>query len=600
MTVQGLNNTTEEQLAFRSSLMDFGINQESAEEIIMGGMSNIRENTDLNKESIKSFMHGLKSMSPNCPNPSSIHHGNRLSSRRLTWANWTRSQPLIGVKSRAIDWNANPINLELQQFRIKMMESSVKSQEKATPPELKDLTKFREWEEDFHQNLRYRFNSEGFPILLTMKPDLAQLDKIQQMSIQLEYDEDNNVVWRLLCDATRKGPCWEYVAHFQNTELNSGHARNAFISLMQHAYTDTDITMILNKTYQEMKESHYTGEAKSYDWNKHKRNWTAFHGTIMRFEKNHNERRFVWDFINSISDERLDAAKADAIDESKDYRDKFNECLILFTNRLGLKKLANGKHKRCSRSVYSVGTTSNKKQKTTGTFTGKLENKPYPTSVYKTMSKEQRQELYQMRQASKKKRALKAAETKKAKEAEKQGAGDSFDFDDGENEAGYCELDSHADTTAAGSNMVLLNPDQITTHVDVAPFYNFALEQLCPTFQISDPDQQPASTLKDVKGAIACGAREQTNTRAASLERRGRRHEPRWEKGWTIHPKESPRLASAERNQSENTDLSLKTRMTRARRLSLKYSDDGETDWNKQIAKSICSQENPKIWKREH
>eukprot|EP00536_Pseudo-nitzschia_multiseries_P018880 jgi/Psemu1/57794/gm1.57794_g len=44
------------------------------------------------------------------------------------------------------------------------------------------------------------------------------------------------------------------------------------------------------------------------------------------------------------------------------------------------------------------------------------------------------------------------------------------DFDDGENEEGYCELDSHADTTAAGSNMVLLNPDQITTHVDVAPF----------------------------------------------------------------------------------------------------------------------------------
>eukprot|EP00536_Pseudo-nitzschia_multiseries_P008242 jgi/Psemu1/20009/gm1.20009_g len=45
-----------------------------------------------------------------------------------------------------------------------------------------------------------------------------------------------------------------------------------------------------------------------------------------------------------------------------------------------------------------------------------------------------------------------------------------LDFDDGKNEAGYCKLDSHADTTAAGSNMVLLNPDQITTHVDVAPF----------------------------------------------------------------------------------------------------------------------------------
>eukprot|EP00536_Pseudo-nitzschia_multiseries_P018822 jgi/Psemu1/57494/gm1.57494_g len=43
-------------------------------------------------------------------------------------------------------------------------------------------------------------------------------------------------------------------------------------------------------------------------------------------------------------------------------------------------------------------------------------------------------------------------------------------FNDGENEEGYCELDSHADTTATGSNMILLNPDQVTTHVDVAPF----------------------------------------------------------------------------------------------------------------------------------
>eukprot|EP00536_Pseudo-nitzschia_multiseries_P015533 jgi/Psemu1/42957/gm1.42957_g len=105
------------------------------------------------------------------------------------------------------------------------------------------------------------------------------------------------------------------------------------------------------------------------------------------------------------------------------------------------------------------------------------------------MSKEQRQELYQMQLQNKKKRALKAAETKKEKEAEKSGAGDSFGskskknmvswllykmnvpgaIDDGEDEEGYCKLDSHADTTAAGSNMILLNPDQVTTHVDRIP-----------------------------------------------------------------------------------------------------------------------------------
>eukprot|EP00536_Pseudo-nitzschia_multiseries_P019147 jgi/Psemu1/59216/gm1.59216_g len=283
ITIRGFNNgrlLNPEQLAFRSSLMDFGINYESAEEIMRGGMSNIREITDLNKESIKSFMHGLKSVSPDCPNPKSIHYGNMLSSRLLTWANWARYQPLIGVKPRAIDWSANPNNLELQQFRS---------------DDGSNLTKFREWEEGFCQNLRYRFNSEGFPILYVIRPqekedvdDEVRSGTVGQNSTDVyptwsdynercsvlsghQYDEDNNVVWRLLCDATRKEPGWEYVAHFQNTELNSGHVRNVFISLMQHAYTDTNITMVLNKNYQEMKQSHYTSDAKNYDWNKHKR-----------------------------------------------------------------------------------------------------------------------------------------------------------------------------------------------------------------------------------------------------------------------------------------------------------------------------------------
>eukprot|EP00536_Pseudo-nitzschia_multiseries_P014240 jgi/Psemu1/38034/gm1.38034_g len=361
----GFNNgrfLNPEQLAFRNSLMDFGINQESADEIMRGGMSNIREITDLNKESIKSFMLGLKSIRPDCPYPDSIHYGNRLSSRLLTWANWARYQPLIGVKPRAIDWNANPDNLKLQQFRIKMMQSSEKSQEKATLPELKDLSKFREWEEGFCQNLRYRFNSEGFPILYVIRPQ-------EKEEVDDEARNGTVVMNDVVCclDASMMKTTMLYGGCCV-TRLGKGQAGNMWPTFKT---LNTNITMVLNKTYQDMKESHYTGDARNYDWNKHKRNWTAFHGTIMRFEKNHNERRFVWDFINSISDERLDAANANAIDESKDYRDSFNDCLILFTNRLGLKKLANAKN-------------------------------------------------------NKKKRALTAAETKKAKEAEKEGAGDSF------------------------------------------------------------------------------------------------------------------------------------------------------------------------------
>ena len=47
-----------------------------------------------------------------------------------------------------------------------------------------------------------------------------------------------------------------------------------------------------------------------------------------------------------------------------------------------------------------------------------------------------------------------------------------MDVRSGEVEAkGASEMDSHADTTAAGNNMVMLtNPDEVMHFVDVAPF----------------------------------------------------------------------------------------------------------------------------------
>eukprot|EP00536_Pseudo-nitzschia_multiseries_P007102 jgi/Psemu1/16990/gm1.16990_g len=191
ITIKGFNNErilNPEQLAFRNSLMDFGINQESANEIMRGGMSHICEVADLNKERVKSFMLGLK---------------------------------------------------------------------ENNPPELKDLSKFREWEEGFRQNLRYRFNSEEFQILYVIRP--KEKESVDDGTCSRTVGQSStdmfqlglttmDVVWRLLCDATRKGPEWEYVAHFQNSELNSGNARNAFLSLIQHACMDANIMMKTPKT----------------------------------------------------------------------------------------------------------------------------------------------------------------------------------------------------------------------------------------------------------------------------------------------------------------------------------------------------------------
>eukprot|EP00536_Pseudo-nitzschia_multiseries_P000204 jgi/Psemu1/463/gm1.463_g len=126
-----------------------------------------------------------------------------------------------------------------------------------------------------------------------------------------------------------------------------------------HAYyTTANIEMILNNTYQDMKDSHCGGaDPRIYDWNKHNK-----------------KQRFVWDFINSISNEQLDSAKNDdAIDGTRAVCQRsFNKCALLFSSNLGLKKLANtcDKCNTCSMSALGSMNQAAKKQER---FSGKLE-----------------------------------------------------------------------------------------------------------------------------------------------------------------------------------------------------------------------------------
>ena len=139
-------------------------------------------------------------------------------------------------------------------------------------------------------------------------------------------------------------------------------------------------------------------------------------------------------FIHTIHDERLEYTKLQALDNPK-YTDDFNECIVLFKKALGIRKMGAASTKR-GRSLSSVrrggnggnggggsGNSANNSGSSSGTYSGTIEDKKYPSSVYKTFSNAQRQELYELRQ---KKRQRTIQSTTSTATNEPKGAGNSF------------------------------------------------------------------------------------------------------------------------------------------------------------------------------
>ena len=249
-----------------------------------------------------------------------------------------------------------------------------------------------------------------------------------------QFKNDNHDVWVLLCNAVRDGPGWAYTRRYKDSDESTGDARAAFLALYDQAFSQTNVAVILDKVRVGMHTSRYTGDSRTYDFEKHCRTWLNYQTTLVTHDKFPDEQDFTMNFIHTIHDKRLEYTKLQALDNPK-YTDDFNECIGLFKKALGIRKMGAASTKR-GRSLSSVrrggnggnggggsGNSANNSGSSSGTYSGTIEDKKYPSSVYKTFSNAQRQELYELRQ---KKRQRTIQSTTSTATNEPKGAGNSF------------------------------------------------------------------------------------------------------------------------------------------------------------------------------
>eukprot|EP00536_Pseudo-nitzschia_multiseries_P000815 jgi/Psemu1/1835/gm1.1835_g len=205
--------------------------------------------------------------------------------------------------------------------------------------------------------------------------------------------------------------------------------------------------------------------------------------------------QFVTDFCHSsISDPILDNAVQLVLNKHWDMYKNFDTAVAHFTRTLGLKKIqskCNGGRQNISahnnaNSSSDNNNGNNKKQKTSHkpTYTRSLEGKFCAREIWITMSAAQKTQVKSII-AAKQSPATQPKNTLGTNLGAmriRRRASSRIDslgrpvvclkrLCQSSSISGHCEMKSHANTTAAGYNMVLLDPlDSVMTYADVAPF----------------------------------------------------------------------------------------------------------------------------------
>eukprot|EP00536_Pseudo-nitzschia_multiseries_P014435 jgi/Psemu1/38635/gm1.38635_g len=265
------------------------------------------------------------------------------------------------------------------------------------------------------------------------------------------WSKGNNMLWGILFKLVGSGPSWSYIQSYKTQGGVRGDGRKAFFALYFQACEEANIKLIIETTRQFIQESIYKGDSKHYNFDRHKCLWHDAKQTLLRHNTFPPEDQFVYDFCHSLHDIWLEHSVPIVITEGSEYYANFEKALAYLTCTLGRGRNVsaftnNRKKKNCNKNSTSSpsskakgnNTNNGNGKKTKGTYNGPVECKFYPRKVLMSMSQDHHQQVQALKQAK---------------------------------NASLCELDSHADTAAAGSNMVLLDPlDSITAFADVAPF----------------------------------------------------------------------------------------------------------------------------------
>eukprot|EP00536_Pseudo-nitzschia_multiseries_P013827 jgi/Psemu1/36518/gm1.36518_g len=349
---------------------------------------------------------------------------------------------------------------------LKEYDSNTAAGDLTFPEPLTTMSKFMEFDTHFREYLWHKRGFRKTSLLYMIRKESAVTDSNErngtvgsgpsdayadwtEYSIRCmiqsgsHWTKDNTALWGILFKLAGAGPGWSYVQGLGSTGGGVwGDGGMTYFSLYSQAYESTNVRRLVEEKRAFLQSSTYNGNIKHCSFDKHKRKWYDTKEFLLRHNSFPHEDQFVTNFCHSISDPRLD--------------------------------IAGNKHNNNGNS--SPGNNNgNKKHKAsnTPTYTGSLEGKFYPREVWITMSAAQKAQIKSLLPAGKiSGNANVSSITFQGDDSDKWLAGNQFGSHTHKkpkigqpivhikslglpsSAQDRCNMDSHADATAAGSNMV--------------------------------------------------------------------------------------------------------------------------------------------------
>ena len=126
-------------MAFHTLLKSFGVNEETADEVMRQGISSIDALKRFNSDRLKNTIQGIsKNKSPDCPEPDKVFLGATFEDKLNVLIEWIKFQKIIG--GSAAEENTTKRVLYLEEVKASEGTDDIK-----LPEKLKALSEYRDW-----------------------------------------------------------------------------------------------------------------------------------------------------------------------------------------------------------------------------------------------------------------------------------------------------------------------------------------------------------------------------------------------------------------------------------------------------------------------
>jgi len=359
---------------FYQQMKTLGITDATVHELFRQGYTSNASFADFTDENVKTMVLAIgKNKSPACPDPTQVFLSSTFTTKLCVLVSWIAFQKQIGGDPSPQAWlndanSNNPSFYKDTKARILFYKKAKLSREAINdtklPPGLKNMKKFREFDEHLQDYLRSKFGDAGVPLSYVIRQNAEVTQEARDKRVGPDYEDwnhycitctllegphwgsDNNSRWQIISNLVRDGPGWDFVWKFERR--GGGDGCSAYAALYTQAYQHTEMRTLWMEAEEGLQNLRYSGPRKNFTWDQYVGKWSRYMNDLNRLGKGHPESSYIFHFLNSITDPRLTHAIGFVDHPNNKFIKNFHEVQQYLTNHLQVTSNQSGKRRTSS------------------------------------------------------------------------------------------------------------------------------------------------------------------------------------------------------------------------------------------------------------